>query len=85
MEKREPSHTLGGNVNWYCHYTEQYGCFSHVELKFFKKMIQMNIFTKQKHTYRYRKQTYGYQRVNVVGGRVDKSGTWDEHTLITIS
>ena len=25
MEKREPSHTVGGNVNWYNHYGEQYG------------------------------------------------------------
>ena len=24
-EKREPSSTVGGNVNWYCHYEEQYG------------------------------------------------------------
>ena len=28
----------------------------------------MNLFTKQKQTYRYRKQTYGYQRGNTVGG-----------------
>ena len=41
-------------------------------------MIQMNLFTKQKQTYRYQKQTYGYQRGNV-GGR-DKSGACDEHT-----
>ena len=26
------------------------------------KMIQMNLYTKQKQTHRYRKQTYGYQR-----------------------
>ena len=25
METREPSHTVGGNVNWYNHYGEQYG------------------------------------------------------------
>ena len=25
MEKREPSYTVGGNVNWYYHYGEQYG------------------------------------------------------------
>ena len=25
MEKREPSYTVGGNVNWYSHYREQYG------------------------------------------------------------
>ena len=26
-----------------------------------KKMIQMNLLTKQKYTHRYRKETYGYQ------------------------
>ena len=30
-----------------------------------KKMIQMNLFTKQKQTYRIQKQTYGYKRGNV--------------------
>ena len=25
VEKREHSHTIGGNVNWYTHYGEQYG------------------------------------------------------------
>ena len=24
MEKREPSYTVGGNVNWYNHYGKQY-------------------------------------------------------------
>ena len=24
MEKREPSYTVGGNVNWYSHYGEKY-------------------------------------------------------------
>ena len=28
MEKRGPSHTVDGNVNWYSHYREQYGDFS---------------------------------------------------------
>ena len=43
-----------------------------------KKMIQMNLFTKQKQTHRHRKQTYGYQRGKLgrVGGR-DKLGVWD--------
>ena len=27
MQRREPSHTVGGNVNWYSHYGEQYGRF----------------------------------------------------------
>ena len=25
LEKREPSYTVGGNVNWYSYYGEQYG------------------------------------------------------------
>ena len=25
VEKREPSHTVGGNVSWYNHYGEHYG------------------------------------------------------------
>ena len=25
VEKRGPSYTVGGNVNWYSHYREQYG------------------------------------------------------------
>ena len=25
VEKREPSCTVGGNVNWYSHYGKQYG------------------------------------------------------------
>ena len=25
MQRREPSHTVSGNVNWYSHYGEQYG------------------------------------------------------------
>ena len=25
VERREPSYSIGGNVNWYSHYGEQYG------------------------------------------------------------
>ena len=25
MKKREPSYTIGGNVNWYSHFGERYG------------------------------------------------------------
>ena len=39
-----------------------------------KKMIQMNLFIKQKQTHRHRKYTYGYQRGKKVW---DKFGTWD--------
>ena len=37
------------NIIWYHLYVES------------KKMIQMNLFTKQKQTHRHRKQIYGYQ------------------------
>ena len=37
------------------------GYHSYVESSL--KMIQMNLFTKQKQTYRYQKQTYGYRSV----------------------
>ena len=43
----------------------------------------MTLFTKQKQTHRFLKQTFGDQRGNVVGGR-DKLGAWDEHTHTTI-
>ena len=39
------------------------------------KMIQMNLFTKQKQTHRSQNQTYAYQRGNVEGS--DKLGDWD--------
>ena len=39
------------------------------------RMVQMNLFTKQKQTHRLRKQTYGYQRGKVQGR--DKLGVWD--------
>jgi len=34
-----------------------------------KKMIQMNLFTKQKHILRHRKKTYSYQRGQEYGER----------------
>ena len=36
-----------------------------------KKLIQMNLFTKQEQTYRLRKQTYGYQWGKVEGRRIN--------------
>ena len=42
-----------------------------------KKMIQVNLFTKQKQTHGHRKQTYGYQRgKGGGGGGEDKLGPW---------
>ena len=42
-------------------------------------MIQMNLFTKEKETHRYRKQTYGYQRGKLWGGCM---GLTDTHHYI---
>ena len=42
----------------------------------------MNLCTKQKQTYRYQKQPYGYQQGNVE--ERDKSEAWVEHTHTTI-
>ena len=39
------------------------------------KMIQMDLYTKEKQTHRSWNQTYGYQRENVAGS--DKLGDWD--------
>ena len=46
-----------------------------------KKMIQVNLFTKQKQTYRHRKQSYGYQRGRV-GGGINKEFGINIHTLL---
>ena len=51
------------NIIWYHLYVES------------KKLIQMNLFTKQKQTHRLRNQTYSYQRGKVRGR--DKLGGWD--------
>ena len=42
-----------------------------------KKMVQMNLFTKQKQTHKFRKQIYGYQRGNKCMEGRDKLGAWD--------
>ena len=42
----------------------------------------MNLYTKQKQTHRYRKQTYGYQREKEE--RRDKLGVWDYQIQNTI-
>ena len=57
------------NITWYRLYVES------------KKMVQMNLFTKQKNSHRCRKQTYGYP-----GGKWggDKLGDWDWHIHTTM-
>ena len=45
-------------------------------------MIQMNLFVKQKQTYRHRKQTYSYQRGE--GGRVNQAFGISRYPLLYI-
>ena len=33
MEKREPSHPVGGNINWCSHYGREYGSFPPNEIE----------------------------------------------------
>jgi len=47
-----------------------------------KKMIQMNLFTKEKQTHKHRKQTYGYQRGKVRGGINQEFGSNILYTTI---
>ena len=48
-------------------------------------MIQMNLSTKQKQTHRLRKQTYGYQRGNVLRGEgINKEFGINLYTLLYI-
>ena len=46
-----------------------------------KKLIQMNLFIKQKQTHRHRKQSYGYQR-GEVGGWINWELGIDIHILL---
>ena len=46
----------------------------------FKKMIQMDLFTKQKKTQKLWKQTYGYQTGRVWWGE-DRVRDWQMHTF----
>ena len=48
--------------------------FYHFSVKYYK-MIQMNLFTKQKYSHRHRNQIHGYQKGK--GQRRDKLRIWD--------
>ena len=48
-----------------------------------KKMIQMNLFTKQKQTHRHKKQTYGYQREKRKGEK-NQEFEMNRYTLLYI-
>ena len=54
-----------------------------MESKKKKKMIQINLFIKQKQTLRHRKQTYGYQRGKEVG-RINQVFGSNLNTLLYI-
>ena len=47
-----------------------------------KLIIKYNSFTKEKQTHRFRKQTYGYQRGNMGGGKSRSLGLTHIHTTI---
>ena len=47
MEKREPSYTVGGNLNWYSHYGKKYGASSKklkIELPYNLAVIFLGIY-----------------------------------------
>ena len=50
------------NCKTKCTQTEKGKYHDIVYLRNLKRMIQMNLYTKQKQTHRHRKQTYGYQK-----------------------
>ena len=50
MEKREPSYTVDGNVNWYKHYGKQYGVSSkklQTELPYDPAVLLLGIYSKK--------------------------------------
>ena len=46
MEKREPFYTVGGNVNWYSHYGEQYAgsLKNKIELPYNPSILLLDIY-----------------------------------------
>ena len=50
----------------------------------FLKMIQMNLFTKQKQTDRYPKQTHGHQRGNMSGRGINQDLGMNINTVLYI-
>ena len=43
MEKREPSYTVGGNVNWYSYYGEQFLKKLKIELPFDQAILLLGM------------------------------------------
>ena len=62
MERTEPSYTVDGNVNWYCHYGEQYGG----SLKKLKKRATIRPWNLTSgHTFREKHDLKVYMHLNV--------------------
>ena len=53
MEKREPSYTVGGNVNWCSHYGKQYGSSSKLELPYDPAIPLLGIYLDKTNSKRY--------------------------------
>ena len=45
VKKREPSYTVGGNVNWYSHYGKQYGISFKKEKQNYHMILQSHYWT----------------------------------------
>ena len=50
MEKREPSYTVGGNINWCSHYGKEHGVFQklRIELPYNTPIPYLDIYPKLK-------------------------------------
>ena len=57
VEKREPSYTVGGNVNWYSHYGEQYGGS-------LKKLMQSYYRILQSHFWAYSQRKLKFEKIH---------------------
>ena len=84
--KRELNNTICSNIDWPRDYHSKWSCQSqkdkyHISLVGSKKMIQVNLFTKQKHTHGHKKQAYGYRRGK---GEGNKLGVCDNEIQNTI-
>ena len=48
VAKKEPFHTVGGNVNWYSHYGEQYGFpQKKIELPYYPAIPLLDIYLRK--------------------------------------
>ena len=68
--KQESSNAIWNNINgprdYHAKSNREKNISLHVESK---KMLQMNLFIKEKHIHRHRKKTFGYQRGKIAMNR----------------